>query len=208
RNIAIEYRWAEGRYERLPGLAADLVGHRVAVIAATGGLVTAKAAKAATTTIPVLFIAGFDPVFEGLVMSIARPGGNATGVSIYSAELGRKRLELLREIVPVNKVAMLVNPDSVSTDIEINDLQEGIRDPHLQLVVVEARTDRDLEQAFEQAARQGVGALMVSADSFFTSRRERIVELAARYKLPASYPWPQYAEAGGFLTYGPSLTSA
>jgi putative ABC transport system substrate-binding protein len=205
RNVAIEYRWAEGHYDRLPGMAADLARRDVAVIVATGGLVSAKAAKAATSTIPIVFIAGRDPVQEGLVTSIARPGGNATGVSIYSAELGKKRLELLREIVPTTKIAMLVNPGSVSTNIEITDLQEGIRSPDLELVVVEASTDAELDLAFEAATRRGVGALMVSADSFFTSRRDRIVALAARYRLPASYPWPQYAEVGGLISYGATL---
>ena len=204
-NVAIEYRWAEGHYDRLPGMAADLVNRNVAVIAATGGVVTAKAAIGATSSIPIVFIAGIDPVHEGLVTSIARPGGNATGVSVYSAELGNKRLELLREIVPTNRIAFLVNPGSVSTNIEVTDLQENARSPDLQLMVLEARADSDLDHAFEEAVRREVGALLVSADSFFTSRRDQIVALAARHKLPASYPWPQYAEAGGLLSYGTSL---
>jgi ABC-type uncharacterized transport system substrate-binding protein len=205
RNLAIEYRWAEGHYDQLPAMAADLVNRHVAVIAASGGLVTAKAAMSATSRIPVLFIVGFDPVQGGLVASIARPGGNATGVTVYSAELGKKRLELLREIVPVTRMGFLVNPGAVSTDLEIIDLQEGTRAPDLHLVVLEARTDADLDRAFEDAIRQGVRALMVSADPFFTSRRDRIVALAARYKLPASYPWPEYADAGGLLSYGTTL---
>jgi len=205
RNVAIEYRWAEGHYDRLPGMAADLVNRNVAVIAATGGVVTAKAAIGATSSIPILFIAGFDPVHEGLVTSIARPEGNATGVSVYSAELGNKRLELLREIVPANRIGFLVNPGSISTNLEVTDLQENARNPDLQLVVLEARADSDLDRAFEEAVRRGVGALLVSADPFFTSRRDQIVALAARHKLPASYPWPQYAEAGGLLSYGTTL---
>jgi ABC-type uncharacterized transport system substrate-binding protein len=205
RNVAIEYRWAEGHYDRLPGLAADLVNRNVAVIAATGGVVTAKAAISATSSIPIVFIAGFDPVHEGLVTSIARPGGNATGVSVYSAELGKKRLELLREIVPTNSIAFLVNPGSISTNLEVTDLQENTRSSDLQLVVLEARADSDLDRAFEEAVRRGVGALLVSADPFFTSRRDQIVALAARHRLPASYPWPQYAQAGGLLSYGTTL---
>ena len=205
RNVAIEYRWAEGHYDRLPGMAADLVNRNVAVIAATGGVVTAKAAIGATSSIPILFIAGFDPVHEGLVTSIARPEGNATGVSVYSAELGNKRLELLREIVPANRIGFLVNPGSISTNLEVTDLQENARNPDLQLVVLEARADSDLDRAFEEAVGRGVGALLVSADPFFTSRRDQIVALAARHKLPASYPWPQYAEAGGLLSYGTTL---
>src|SRR5262245_55548651 len=208
RNVTIEYRWAEGRYDQLPGMAADLVNRHVAVIAASGGLVAAKAAMSATSSIPVLFIVGFDPVQGGLVASIARPGGNATGVTVYSAELGKKRLELLRDIVPATRMGVLVNRGAVSTDLEVIDRQEGTRAPDLQLVVLEARTDADLDRAFEDATRQGVRALMVSADPFFTSRRDRIVALAARHKLPASYPWPEYAEAGGLLSYGTTLVWA
>ena len=156
RNVVIEYRWAEGHYDRLLGMAADLVNRNVAVIAATGGVVTAKAAIGATSSVPIVFIAGFDPVHEGLVTSIARPGGNATGVSVYSAELGKKRLELLREIVPTNRIGFLVNPGSISTNIEITDLQENTRSPDLQVVVLEARTDSDLDRAFEEAVRRGV----------------------------------------------------
>jgi putative tryptophan/tyrosine transport system substrate-binding protein len=206
RNVAIEYRWAEGQYDRLPALAADLVRRNVAVIAATGGTVAGQAAKATTSTIPVLFIAGFDPVHEGLVASINRPGGNATGVAVYTAELGKKRLELLREVVPgVAKISMLVNPHSISTGIETKDLKEATRASGLQLLVLEARADSDLEKAFAEAANQGAGALFVSADSFFTSRRNQIVALAARHALPASYPWPQYAQVGGLMSYGSSL---
>ena len=208
RNLAIEYRWAEGRYERLPGMAADLVNRKVALIAATGGVVAAKAAMSTTSSVPIVFIAGFDPVQEGLVTSIARPTGNATGVSVYSAELGKKRLELLREIVAAKRIGFLVNPGSISTNIEITDLQENTRDPDLQLVVLEARTDADLDHAFEEAVRRDVRALIVSADSFFTSRRNQIVALAARHSLPASYPWPEYAEAGGLLSYGTTLVWA
>jgi putative ABC transport system substrate-binding protein len=208
RNVAIEYRWAEGRYERLPAMASDLVNRNVALIAATGGVVTAKAAMSATSSVPILFIAGLDPVHEGLVTSIARPTGNATGVSVYSAELGKKRLELLREIVPTNRIGFLVNPGSISTNLEVTDLQENTRDPDLQLVVLEARSEADLDHAFEQAVSSDVGALLVSGDSFFTSRRDRIVALAARHKLPASYPWPEYVDAGGFLSYGTTLAWA
>ena len=209
RNVAIEYRWAEGRYDRLRGLADDLVNRKVALIAATGGLVTAQAAKAATSTIPVLFIAGFDPVQEGLASSINRPGGNATGVGVYTTELGRKRLELLRELLPgVAKVAMLVNPHSISTAIERRDLEEAARLAGLVLFVVEARAESELEKAFVEAAAQRAGALIVSADALFTSRRSQITALAAQHALPASYPWPQYADAGGLMSYGPSLTWA
>src|SRR5262249_41503275 len=151
RNVAIEYRWAEGRYERLPAMASDLVNRNVALIAATGGVVTAKAAISATSSVPILFMAGLDPVYEGLVTSIARPTGNATGVSVYSAELGKKRLELLREVVPTNRIGFLVNPGSISTNLEVTDLQENTRSPDLQLVVLEARSEADLDHAFGEA---------------------------------------------------------
>jgi putative ABC transport system substrate-binding protein len=209
RNVAIEYRWAEGQYDRLPALAGELIGRNVAVIAATGGLVTAQAAKAATSTIPVLFIAGLDPVQEGLVASINRPGGNATGVSVYTAELGAKRLEQLRELLPaVARVAMLVNPDSISTETEKEDLGAAARGVGIQLVVVHARSEGEVERAFGDAVAAGAGALIVSADAFFTSRRQQLVALAARHALPASYPWAQYADAGGLMSYGPTLTWA
>jgi putative tryptophan/tyrosine transport system substrate-binding protein len=209
RNLLVEYRWAEGRYDQLPAMAADLVRRRVAVIAATGGLISAQAAKGATSTIPVLFVAGFDPVQEGLVASINRPGGNATGVSVYTAELGRKRLELLRQLVPgLTKIAMLVNPHSISTEIETNDLGEAARALGVELHVVTAATGDGIENAFGEAANRGAGALIVSADSFFTSRRDQLVALAARHALPASYPWSQYAEAGGLFSYGTNLTWA
>ena len=208
-NVAIEYRWAEGQYDRLRGMASDLVRRNVSLIAATGGLVVAQAAKGATSTIPVLFIAGFDPVREGLAASINRPGGNATGVSVYTAELGPKRLGLLRELLPnVVKIAMLVNPGSISTEIERKDLEEATRGTGLQLLVLEASAEGDLEKAVNDAVNQSAGALVVSADAFFTSRRSQIVALAAQYALPASYPWLQYAEAGGLISYGPNLTWA
>jgi len=209
RNVAIEYRWAEGHYDRLRPLADDLVRRKVAVIATTGGLVTARAAKAATSSIPVLFIAGFDPVQEGLAVSINRPGGNATGVGVYTAELGPKRLGLLRELLPaLGKVAMLVNPHSISTEIERLDLEDAARNMGLQFAVVQAENESELDGALKAAVNGGAGALIVSADAFFTSRRDQIVALAARHSLPASYPWSQYADAGGLMSYGPTLTWA
>jgi ABC-type uncharacterized transport system substrate-binding protein len=209
RNVAIEYRWAEGQYDRLPALTDELIRRRVAVIAATGGLVTAQAAKAATSTIPVLFIAGFDPVGEGLVASINRPGGNATGVSVYTTELGPKRLEHLRELLPaLARVAMLVNPDSISTEVEKEDLGAAARSVGIQLLPFPARSEGEIESAFGNAVAGGANALIVSADAFFTSRRQQIVALAARHSLPASYPWAQYADLGGLMSYGPTLTWA
>jgi putative ABC transport system substrate-binding protein len=209
RNVQIEYRWAEGEYDRLPALVADLIHHGISVIAATGGLVAAQAAEAATSTIPVLFIAGFDPVQEGLVSNLNHPGGNATGVSVYTTELGRKRLDLLRKLLPdVTRMAMLVNPNSISTKIERKDLEEAARLMGIQLFVVEASAAGDFEQAFGEIAKQNAGALIVSADPFFTSQRGQIVALASRHALPTSYPWSEYTRDGGLMSYGPSLAWA
>jgi len=206
RNVLIEYRWAEGDYNRLPALVQGLIDRKVSLIAATGGLVAAQAAEAATSTVPILFIAGFDPVHEGLVSNLNHPGGNATGVSVYTAELGTKRLDLLRKLLPdMSRIAILVNPQSISTEIEKKDLEHAAVIMGLQLSIIEARTDADFEKAFGDASRQKVGALIVSADPFFTSRRARIVALAARYALPTSYPWSEYAREGGLMSYGPSL---
>jgi putative ABC transport system substrate-binding protein len=208
KTVAIEYRWAEGQYDRLEALATDLVRRKATVIAATGGTVAAKAAKTITSTTPILFIAGFDPVREGLVASINRPGGNATGVGVYTAELGRKRLAMLHQLVPGRSLAMLVNPESISTAVEIKDAQEASRVLDFELIVLEAKTEREIENAFSQGVSRGAAALLVSADSFFTSRRAEIVQLAAHHALPVCYPWPQYTAAGGLISYGTNLTWA
>jgi putative ABC transport system substrate-binding protein len=204
-NIAIEYRWAEGQYDRLETYAADLVRRNPVLIAATGGTVAAKAVKAVTSTIPVLFIAGFDPVKEGLVASINRPGGNATGVGVYTAELGKKRLAMLQQIAPGRSLAMLVNPDANSTAVEIEDAGVAAKLLGFQLIILKARHDDDIKNAFGEAISGGAGALLISADSFFTSRRAEIVALAARHRLPVCYPWPQYVDAGGLISYGTNL---
>jgi putative ABC transport system substrate-binding protein len=197
-NVMIEYRWAEGQYDQLPALATDLVRRQVAVIAATGGTLSARAAKAATTTIPVLFVAA-DPVGDGLVASFSRPGGNVTGVSVFTAELAPKLLQWLRELVPkAGKIATLTNS---MCDKE----PEAIRRAGLQVLTITAQADSDLEPAFTEAVRQGVEALLVSADPFFNTRRAQIVALAARHSLPAAYPWREYVEAGGLMSYGTSL---
>ena len=209
RNVTIEYRFADGHYNRLPALAAELVSRQVSLIVASGGLVSAMAAKAATTTTPILFLAGFDPVKFGLVTSFNRPGGNATGVSIYTAELMRKRLELLRELMPnVASVALLMNPNAVSADIETKDVEAAARAINLQLLVLKAIAESEFDGVFASAVNQRAGALLVAADPFFTTRRAQIVALAARYALPAAYPWREYAEAGGLMSYGPDLTWA
>jgi putative tryptophan/tyrosine transport system substrate-binding protein len=209
RNVTIEYRWAEGHYDRLPALAEDLVRRQVTVIAATGGTVTARAAKTATTTIPVLFIGGADPVGEGLVSSFNRPGGNVTGVSTYTSELGPKRLELLRELVPkATKIAMLVNSENIADRQDAQDMGAAMQAAGLLLLTLRARVETEFESAFVSASQQGVQALLVSADPFFNSRHGQLVALAARYAVPAAYPWSEYAKAGGLMSYGASLPGA
>jgi putative tryptophan/tyrosine transport system substrate-binding protein len=206
KSVTVEYRWAEGQYDRLPALAADLVRRRVTVIAATGGTVTARAAKAATTTIPVVFIAGADPVGDGLVSSFNRPGGNVTGVSVYTSELAPKRLELLRELVPkATKIAVLMNPDNQA---DSRDMQNMMERTGLPLLTLGARLGTDFEREFVSASRQGAQALLVSADPFFNSQRTQLVALAARYAMPAAYPWSEYAKAGGLMSYGTSIPGA
>jgi len=208
RNVTIEYRWAEGHYDRLEALTTDLLRLNPAVIATTGGTVAGKAAKAVTSTTPVLFIAGFDPVHEGLVERINRPGGNATGVAVYSAELGQKRLEILQKLVPGRTVLMLVNPKASSTPLEIKDAQDAARLLGFTLIIREAENEREIEEAFSEAARHRATALFVSADSLFTSLHPQIVAAATRHALPGCYPWPQYVDAGGLISYGASLTWA
>ena len=204
-NVTIEYRWAEGQYERLPALANELVGRHVSVIAATGGTVSARAAKAATSTIPVLFIGGANPVGEGLVASFARPGGNVTGVSTYTSELVLKRLQLLRELVPkASKIATLTNPENVA-DVELQDMQRATGMAGLALLPTKAKAASEFELAFAQAAEQRAEALFVSADPFFTSQRAQLIALAARHSLPTAYPWREYAQEGGLMSYGTSL---
>ena len=208
RNVAIEYRWAEGQFARLPELAADLVRRRVSLIAATGGTVSASAAKAATATIPILFIAA-NPVGDGLVTSLNRPGGNLTGVALFGRELMPKRLELLGELVPrAARIAILLNPTGFGAEPEAKYLEAAMRATKQQMVVLKASTESDLEPAFISAVQQRADALLVSDNPFFTDRRAQIVALAARHAMPAAYPWRQYADAGGLMSYGPSIAGA
>jgi putative tryptophan/tyrosine transport system substrate-binding protein len=205
-NVAIEYRSAEGEYDRLPALAQDLVKRQVAVIVATGGNASALAAKAATTTIPIVFT-GEEPVGAGLVASLDRPGGNITGVNLLTGEVGSKRLELLRELVPkAATIAVLVNPKSPGTEQHLPDVQGAARSLGLQIRVLNATDEGEIDAAFSALARERPDALLFSPDPFMNSRRDQIVTLANHYKLPALYEWPEFAQAGGLMSYGPSHT--
>jgi putative ABC transport system substrate-binding protein len=205
-NLAIEYRWAENRYERLPALATDLVGRQVAVIAALGGPVTALAVKAATKTVPFVFITGVDPVKLGLVASFARPGGNATGFNIFITAVEAKRLGLLRELVPTAaRIAVIVNPNSPEVDSQLDDVQTAAGAIGWELRILRVGTEGEFDTAFATLAQSAVQALLVAADPVFNSRRERIVALAARHKIPAIYEARGYAAAGGLMSYGPNI---
>jgi putative ABC transport system substrate-binding protein len=206
-NATIEYRWAENQMDRLPKLALDLVRRQVAVIATPGGPAATFAAKAATTTIPIVFVVAEDPVSLGLVASLARPGGNLTGVNFFTGELTAKRLELLRELVPAaTRVAVLVNPDDASiVESTLRDVEPAARAIGLQIQVLNARTIREIDEAFGTLARERPDALLVSIDPFFNSRRIQLVHLATRHALPASYPARDFAQAGGLMSYGANI---
>jgi putative ABC transport system substrate-binding protein len=206
RNVAIEYRWAEGQYDRLPVLAADLVRRQVTVIVAQN-VPTAFAAKAATSTLPIVCFLGADPVQSGFVASLNRPSGNITGISLLTAELMGKRLDLLHELLPTAAVvALLVNPaNPIATEWETSNLQDAARSLGLQLHILHASTASEVEAAFETLVGFRAGALVVSADSFFTSQRAQIVALAARHAVPAIYAWRLFAEAGGLMSYGSDI---
>jgi len=207
-NVAIEYRWAEGHYERLPALVRDLVDSQVDVIAAFGPP-AAHAAQSTTVSIPIVFTVGTDPVADGLVASLAQPGGNLTGISILAVELVPKRLELLTELVPQAKVvALLVNPTNPYTEPMIRDVQDAARAKRVQLPILKAITASEIDAAFATLASLHADALVTGDDTFFTSRREQIVALAARYAVPAIYQFREFTEAGGLLSYGPSLPEA
>ena len=207
-NLAIEYRWAEGSYDRLPALAADLVGRKVDVIVAASSP-AALAAKNATSTIPIVFFSGGDPVADGLVASLARPGGNLTGFSNLTAELMPKRLELLSELVPQARViALLLNPNNPGTERIIRDMEEAARAKGVQLPILKAATESEIDAAFATLVELHAGALFVGGDPFFNSRREQLVALASRHAVPAIYERREFVAAGGLISYGPSLTAA
>jgi putative ABC transport system substrate-binding protein len=208
-NLTIGYRWAEGQNDRLPALAAELVRRQVAVIAA-GGVQAALAAKAATTTIPLVFVIGDDPVKVGLVASLARPGGNATGINFFAAELGAKRLGLLRELVPaITRVAVLVNPtNATNAESTLKDVEVAARAIGLQILVLKAGTASEINAAFAILSRERPDGLFVGPDAFLFSRRVQLVTLAARNGVPAIYGSRESAEAGGLMSYGTSNTDA
>ena len=206
-NAAIEYRWADNQIDRLPALVADLIGRRVAVI--VGNNAAALAAKAATSTVPIVFAYGGDPVIDGFVASLNRPGGNVTGVVFIQGALGAKRLEVLRQIVPkATTIAVLVNLNSAEQEAERRDVQAAAQALGQQLIIRDARNDRDIETAFATFVERGAGALFAGTGAFLFSNREQVVALAARHALPASYGLREFAEAGGLMSYAASIPDA
>ena len=201
-NATIEYRWAEGHYDRLPALAADLIQRKVTVIAATT-TPAAQAAKAATSTVPIVFTTGGDPIKLGLVASLNRPGGNVTGINNLLLELGSKQLGLLRELVPsITAITILMNPNFPGTESQLRDVEAAARTLGLQLIVLRAGTDHEIDTAFATIAQQGSRALVVGVDPSFLDRCDHIVALAARHAIPAIYPVREFAVAGGLMSYG------
>jgi len=209
RNVGIEYLWAESQFNRLPALAAELVRRPVAVIAATGGDPSVMAARAATATIPIVFIIGIDPVKMGLVASLNRPGGNLTGVAQFTSGLEPKRLEILHELVPTASViGALMNPTRPDAETQLRDVQAAANALGLRIVVLNASSERDIETAFATLVEQRGGALLVASDPLFTMRRETIVALTARHAVPAIYQWREFPAIGGLMSYGTSLVDA
>jgi len=209
-SVVIEYRWAEGQIDRLPALAAELVRRRVAVITTGGGPAAALAAKAATTTIPIVFVVGEDPVKLGLVASLARPGGNLTGINLVIGELTAKRLGLLRELVPgAARVAVLVNPaNTANAETTLRDVEPAARAMGLQIQILKASTSREIEAAFATFVGERPDALFVGNDAFLISRRVQLVHLATRHAIPATYTARDFAEVGGLMSYGSNITDA
>jgi ABC-type uncharacterized transport system substrate-binding protein len=208
RNVAIEYRSADGHYDRLPGLAVDLVSRHVNVIVATG-TPTGLPAKAATTTIPIVFVTGSDPVQQGLVSNLSRPEGNITGATTLAVELGQKRLELLHELVPgARLVAALVNPKGPNLVPLLSDLETAAGVVGLQLQIVHASTEQDLDAVFPEVVRLRAGALVIGVDTFFNSQSVRLAALALKYEIPTMYQYREFVTAGGLVSYGGSITDA
>jgi putative ABC transport system substrate-binding protein len=204
-SVVIDYRWAEGQYDRLPALAAELVGRKVDVIVTSGGgRLAPLAAKAATSTIPIVFGTGSDPVADGMVASFARPGGNLTGVAFLVVELNPKRLQLISEITRERRIGLLSNPDSASHERILREMHEAARMHGLQLHVVGARNAEEIDSAFASFAAEKIGALVVSSDAAFNGHRHQIAALAARHAMPAIYSWREFTTAGGLMAYGPN----
>ena len=207
RNVRIEFRWAEGQYDRLPELASDLVRRKVDVIATSGGDRSAVAAKSTTQTIPIISVIGGDPVADGLVTNLARPGGNLTGVSFLTTELMPKRLNLLAELVPGAKlVALLLNPSSPNVESVTRSMQAAAQTTGVELHILKASRESEIDSAFDALAGLRIGALVVAADPFYNSRADQLIELTSRHAVPAIYEWRGIVAAGGLISYGPSLT--
>jgi ABC-type uncharacterized transport system substrate-binding protein len=208
-NVTIEFRWADGQFDRLPALAAELVRRQVAVIVAGGGETAALAVRAETATIPIVFNVGRDPVIAGLVASLSRPGGNATGVNIYAAELGAKRLGLLHELMPAaSVVALLTNPNFPPAETEVREVKEAARLIGVRVLVLKASNESDIDTAFAATMRERAGALLVGVDPFLYNRRAQIVALAARHAIATIYDQREFATSGGLMSYGSSLPDA
>jgi putative tryptophan/tyrosine transport system substrate-binding protein len=208
-NVKIVYRWAEGQNDRLPALAADLVRRPVAVIASGGGIAPAAAAKAATTTVPIVFAVPQDPVGVGLVASLARPGGNLTGVNFFTTELAAKRLELLHELVPgLARVAILVNPANPNTEPTLKDVEAAARSMGLQVQALNASSRQDIDAAFATLVRERPDGLFIGGDPFFISRRVQLTNLTVRHAIPAAFSQREYAEIGGLMSYGSNISDA
>jgi putative tryptophan/tyrosine transport system substrate-binding protein len=208
KNVAIEYRWAEGRYDRLPALAAELVRLNVALIAAAGGEPSPLAAKAATSTIPIVFTAGGDPVEAGLVASLGLPGGNITGTTIMGLQMGPKRLDIVKQLVPTaGNITMLVNPKFPTVPGEVRDMQEAARALGIEVTVLNASTEGEIEIAFRTMVQQRTDALIIATDPFLLARREQLVALASYIRVPTIYFLREFVDAGGLISYGPSIAS-
>jgi putative tryptophan/tyrosine transport system substrate-binding protein len=208
-NLRIEYRWAQGQYDRLPALAADLVAHRVALIATGAGEPAAFAAKGATSTIPIVMVLGGDPVKEGLVASLSRPGANITGATLFAYEMESKRLGLLHEAAPpVKNIAVLVNPGNPNVELQLRDVRETASRLGVEVIPFNAGAQEEFEGIFSAMAQRQVGALLVAGDPFFFSRHTDLIALAAQYRLPAIYEWREFALDGGLMSYGTVLTGA
>jgi putative tryptophan/tyrosine transport system substrate-binding protein len=206
-NVTIEFRWAEGHYDRLPEMAADLVRRKVAVLVSTGGPPSVTAAKAATATIPIVFTIGSDPIQLGFVTSLSRPGGNITGVNLFAAAMESKRLGLLRALIPgVQLIAALLNPNRPNYTSQLRDVQEPAAAIGQQIHILLASNESDIDAAFATAVQLRAGAMLVTADPFFNSQRDKIVGLAARYSIPTVYEWREYALAGGLMSYGTNIS--